>query len=181
MTVSPSMLALSREMQAAHEAKQAAREAVQTAPVQAVPLDDAPSAEPPQDAAPVGPQPCPVKNCTEGGFHPPGTDLRTAHRNPQRRRMPSMDRIVEYWHIPMWTCWRCGDYWESKPQGQDAPTQRAHVIDRYLGGSDDVANILPLCVPCHRAQPIFCLGEEVRAWAWMRQDWDTYNRTPPLS
>lgn len=82
------------------------------------------------------------------------------------RRMPSMRAIAAHHNTDAAACYRCGD---------TARTERAHVIDRALGGLDDVQNIVPLCYRCHADMPPFAAGEERRAWLWLAHaDWWSY-------
>jgi len=86
----------------------------------------------------------------------------------QRRVMPSMANIARFHDLgetPL--CVRCG----LEPSNCTWKTvggrlQRAHIIDRVCGGSDDVSNIAPLCEWCHSNQPIFDIGDEGRALIW---------------
>lgn len=73
------------------------------------------------------------------------------------RRMPTMNAICAHHHLPHGKCLRCR---------QPARCEKAHIIEREYGGLDTVANIVPLCYPCHAEQPAFRPGEEARAWAW---------------
>lgn len=86
-----------------------------------------------------------------------------------KRQMPSMVKIAAHHGLsdsaPL--CVRCGRVpddcgsWR-KPSG----LQRAHMIDRVFDGLDTLANLLPLCVLCHRSQPIFKAGDEDKALDW---------------
>ena len=74
------------------------------------------------------------------------------------RSMPTVRRIADYWGKPSDHCWRCNlasDYLE-----------RAHLIDRWAGGLDSVANLALLCVTCHRLMPCFTPGDEDAAVAY---------------
>lgn len=77
--------------------------------------------------------------------------------NRRSRSMPKMEAIGRYWAIDTSVCYRCGIV---------ARTERAHIIDRQYGGLDDVQNLLPLCIRCHREQPPFVNGEEWKAAIW---------------
>lgn len=73
------------------------------------------------------------------------------------RRMPSMGAVAAHHRLAVGVCARCSVV---------ARCERAHVIDRTLGGLDDVQNLRPLCYPCHRDQPVFGPGEESVAMLW---------------
>lgn len=76
-----------------------------------------------------------------------------------KRKMPSRKVIAAHHDRPNDECWRCG-----------APTdalERGHLIDRWLGGLDGPQNLALICARCHRAQPIFAVGDEARALAWL--------------
>lgn len=68
-----------------------------------------------------------------------------------------MAAICEHWGIEHGCCYRCG---------QPARCEKAHLIDRFYDGLDDVQNLVPLCYPCHSEQPPFIPGEERRALIW---------------
>lgn len=96
------------------------------------------------------------------------------------RKMPSKMAIAQYWiqwemdrreNPPFgffdWgepACMRCG-YWDEswddiEPSEKHpyrrwnfAALERCHVVPRYLGGSDEVSNLVLMCHPCHARQP----------------------------
>lgn len=72
--------------------------------------------------------------------------------------MPSLSAVAEFHGLDPHHCRRCGAL---------ARTERAHVIDRAFGGLDDVQNLTPLCVRCHRDQPVWVPGEERAALLWL--------------
>lgn len=74
------------------------------------------------------------------------------------RRMPPVRRIAEHWGRAPDVCFRCG-------MGTPHP-DRAHLIDRCVGGLDDVQNVALLCSLCHRMMPPFEPGEEQAARAY---------------
>lgn len=84
------------------------------------------------------------------------------------RRMPPLGKIAAYHNLGSAPhCVRCGDWalvahWDESSRFLD----RAHIIDRHLGGLDDLQNIAPLCPKCHRRQPSFAPGQETSALAW---------------
>lgn len=90
------------------------------------------------------------------------------------RKMPTMWAIVRYWtgrgpfgfseeELAAPFCFGCGleitgtsgrtpaARWESAA----GRLERAHLVDRFLGGLDGPQNIVPLCVMCHRVMPVF--------------------------
>lgn len=64
-------------------------------------------------------------------------------------------------------CFRCGDE-PDVAAWSDANSylERAHIIDRVFDGLDVPQNLAPLCKPCHKEQPAFRAGDEVKALAW---------------
>jgi hypothetical protein len=89
------------------------------------------------------------------------------------RRMSTLKVIADYHGVEPDVCFRCHE--ECSPH-------RAHVIERIYGGLDGVQNLVPLCPTCHINQPIFMVGEETRAWAWMSNNdmWTYYLRIVEL-
>lgn len=89
-----------------------------------------------------------------------------AHRPP--RKMPSLLKIAAYHQLPdQPACFRCEEETDAATwRTANSELQRAHIIDRVFDGLDSVANLLPLCPPCHRGQPIFKAGDEAKALAW---------------
>lgn len=110
------------------------------------------------------------------------------------RKMPTLFACAEYWaerlqpEADRWPrvrfdvalaepfCFRCG--WLA-PVEEEGPTKtrwakatpyldRAHLIDRFQGGLDVVANIIPLCHLCHRVMGMFEPGKETEVFAWLR-------------
>jgi hypothetical protein len=89
-----------------------------------------------------------------------------------RRHMPSLRKIVDHWRETGTFdvedhphCFACreqapADNW-TDARGW---LERAHLIDRYLGGLDGPQNLVPLCGVCHGWQPIFEPGAEAIAW-----------------
>lgn len=57
------------------------------------------------------------------------------------------------------SCFACGwfsERWEKatpKSSWERALLERAHIVPASLGGSDDAANVILLCGPCHRESP----------------------------
>jgi 5-methylcytosine-specific restriction endonuclease McrA len=89
------------------------------------------------------------------------------------RRMPSIKKILAYWerlsdnpfeiHPATPACFRCGlevDQWNW--------LERAHLVDRWLGGLDNEANLVMLCRLCHRLMPMFEIGQVADALEWVR-------------
>lgn len=85
-----------------------------------------------------------------------------------RRRMPTLQRIAAFHRLPSQpACVRC----EMQPRAErwsdpNPGLERAHIIDRVYNGLDLVSNLLPLCPPCHRSQPIFKPGDDAAALEW---------------
>ena len=94
----------------------------------------------------------------------------------KRSKMCSVKQIVEHWIENFYkhreklptslcagepTCFACGEHWKGKFDSRrgyagwkDAPLERAHIIPRSLGGSnDDPNNFVMLCDRCHPQNP----------------------------
>lgn len=88
----------------------------------------------------------------------------------QNRNLPTRAAVARHWNetIPplptkeqdaRWdenSCWGCGDHLK---------LQRCHAISRDAGGSDDAANLLILCTPCH-LETEYLSGREL--WTWLK-------------
>lgn len=83
------------------------------------------------------------------------------------RRMPPARRVAEHWHrlgapfaidIDEPACFGCG-----LTVARWSDLERAHMIDRFLGGLDHEANLAMLCALCHRLMPMFDVGDEAAA------------------
>jgi hypothetical protein len=85
------------------------------------------------------------------------------------RRMPSAQKIAKYWQgrdtFPLASdrprCWRCGHVVEKWNH-----LDRAHLVDRFLGGLDHEPNLAMICILCHKLMPMFEPehGQEAIAW-----------------
>lgn len=93
-----------------------------------------------------------------------------------KRRMPSLAKIAAFHDMgPTPHCYRCGtrapeNPWGSRWTGWRAASwflDRAHMIDRWADGLDNCANLYPLCPACHGSQPVFKVGDEDAARAWL--------------
>ena len=120
------------------------------------------------------------------------------------RRHPSAWAIAEYWlsdtdtpfctpgdfyitgdlyRIQLPHCFRCGK-WLPADNGihekelwnrSGSWLQKAHLVDRALGGSDDTDNMVMLCAECHSVMPSFDYGERQAAIEWvLREDEDSH-------
>lgn len=83
------------------------------------------------------------------------------------RRMPALKALAAYHGMGSDPhCFVCGygrgGDWVSAGSWLD----RAHVIDRFLGGLDGPQNLRPLCRLCHNIQPVFEPGQEAEALTW---------------
>jgi 5-methylcytosine-specific restriction endonuclease McrA len=100
-------------------------------------------------------------------------DLEVAHilaggppRRPPRQ-IPSLTLIAAFHGLgPVPHCVRCRRTAPGSWRAASRHLERAHIIDRIFDGLDTEQNLLPLCSSCHRAQPGFRPGEEVRALLW---------------
>lgn len=84
------------------------------------------------------------------------------------RRMPMFTKVARFHNLPTPpACIRC-DFKPGVATWGEASShlQRAHIIDRAYGGLDSLCNILPLCPPCHREQPIFRPQDRAEALEW---------------
>lgn len=70
------------------------------------------------------------------------------------------DSLAEFMHADY--CWACGMICGDPKVGW---TERAHILARCEGGTDDAENIHLLCPTCHKDSE-FLSGEEY--WAWLR-------------
>jgi hypothetical protein len=77
---------------------------------------------------------------------------------------PYLDALAIGWDEPF--CFRCGWLAPVVPAASNAAwgacwnaaagwLERCHLYDHALGGSSDVANLIPMCPLCHREQPPF--------------------------
>jgi len=102
--------------------------------------------------------------------------------NRERRRMPTVNRIVEYWRrqevqiAVEWNeatdhCWRCGKHLirVSSARHSEDPDfpHRAHIVPRALGGKDDASNLIVLCRSCHAQAPD--VADKEFMWEWLRR------------
>ncbi|MFE2477837.1 HNH endonuclease [Streptomyces sp. NPDC059389] len=73
-------------------------------------------------------------------------------------------------------CFACGwfsERWKkATPQAswQRATLERAHIVPRSLGGSDDAANLLLLCRSCHEESPDWSDPEQMARWISTREE-----------
>lgn len=105
---------------------------------------------------------------------------------PERvRRMPTLGPIAAYWserepfaiRLSPPHCFRCqircprsGVPASTRKSEWDKASrylERAHLVDHALGGLDGPQNLVPLCHRCHRAMPMFDIGEGAAAIAWV--------------
>ena len=73
-------------------------------------------------------------------------------------------------------CFVCGWYSEHwvkvtpKASWERATLERAHIVPRSLGGSDDASNVILLCSPCHRDSPDWHDPSAMARWIAGRPD-----------
>lgn len=73
-------------------------------------------------------------------------------------------------------CFACGWFSErwtkatAKASWERATLERAHIVPRSLGGSDDPSNIILLCSPCHRDSPDWREPSAMARWIAERPD-----------
>lgn len=89
------------------------------------------------------------------------------------RKMPSLASIVRHWmecdtfpsvRFDEPHCFGC---WREAPTWTGRYFDRAHLVDRQVGGLDHVGNMVPLCLLCHRVMPMFEIDEGDKAIAWV--------------
>lgn len=123
---------------------------------------------------------------------------------PRKRTLPSLSRVQRYWwhiidgeprlstnelfqgavfHImgieqhgergaaPV--CFACHMTTGSKGDGY-LWLHRGHVIAETYGGTNDLANIVPLCARCNCAMPRFTERAESIEWMAQRETWASY-------
>jgi hypothetical protein len=101
---------------------------------------------------------------------------------PERpeRRMPSLWTIAQYWEkcgtfdvqIVRPICFACTGHAPHEEDltpgyrwnGAGAYLDRAHLVDRFLGGLDGPQNLVPLCKVCHDLMPMFRIGADAIEW-----------------
>lgn len=90
---------------------------------------------------------------------------------PGRSRMPSGQAVADYWReqgrfggygLAFPACFTC-----RRPADDWSQLERAHLVDRAVGGLDHVANLVMLCWACHRCMPTFEAGEGEAALCWV--------------
>lgn len=90
------------------------------------------------------------------------------------RRMPAAHKVAEYWRdrgvfrvTAAPSCFRCGvpaELWNH--------LDRAHLVDRFLGGLDHAANLAMICTTCHKLMPMFEPESAQAAISWITHpDW----------
>lgn len=101
--------------------------------------------------------------------------------------MPSWYAVAKFWSTqrPLWvvdlgepSCFACGFFSESSRSSQNAKRletrwekaglERAHVIAKSAGGSDEAENIVLLCSKCHPAAPMTRVPEIMYSWIDLR-------------
>ncbi|MEW1922722.1 MULTISPECIES: HNH endonuclease [unclassified Streptomyces] len=87
-----------------------------------------------------------------------------------------IDQFAPYLQLDEPCCFACGwfsEYWKkATPQAswRRATLERAHIVPRSLGGSDDASNLLLLCRPCHEESPDWSDPEQMARWIAARDD-----------
>lgn len=104
--------------------------------------------------------------------------------------VPTKWQLAQHWHAsadrgtyaPMLEdleepcCFACGWFSERwikatpKASWERAKLERAHIVASSLGGSDDAANVILLCSPCHRDAPDWHEPSEMARWVWERPE-----------
>lgn len=100
----------------------------------------------------------------------------TLPRRPGRTTPPARD-VAEYWdttiaglfgiHLDAPRCFCCG-----RREAEWSDFERAHLVDRALGGLDHEANLVLLCRTCHSQMPMFEIDQWYDAVMWVEtQKW----------
>lgn len=84
--------------------------------------------------------------------------------DPTPRQMPTKKAIKTHWEPKLLELEKFEDeedLWESDAcfacgGNRFGPTERAHMLPRMYGGSDNVDNLLLLCTYCHKDTEILC-------------------------
>lgn len=104
--------------------------------------------------------------------------------------VPTKWQLAQHWHasvdqatyaplledLAAPSCFACGwhsEHWAKatpKSSWERARLERAHIVPRSLGGSDDASNIILLCNPCHRDSPDWHDPQEMARWIAGRPD-----------
>jgi hypothetical protein len=111
--------------------------------------------------------------------------------------MPAPHEVAEYWSAQWrrldekfgkWfsidigepTCFACdngfggrydtGEIKNVPKAWKKAPLHRCHITAKQFGGSDEVANLLLLCVPCHEAAPDISDPDCMIIWALNKEN-----------
>ena len=86
-----------------------------------------------------------------------------------KRKMPSKETVKIHWQEPMVNSGKFDSLSEFHEDdycfacGMKAHTQRAHILPKNRGGSDDASNIHLLCEVCHK-QSEFISGADYDRW-----------------
>jgi len=90
------------------------------------------------------------------------------------RKMPSAKKVVVYWKLRgkpfdvqsnQPCCFACktpSDSWNN--------FDRAHLVDRFLGGLDHEVNLVMLCHACNKIMPMFEVSNYQHAIDWVLSD-----------
>ena len=110
------------------------------------------------------------------------------HVSSKERRMPSMDKIINYWkqHTQPWMkpavigwgepcCFGCGWMPPSPMNQANAFLDRAHLQDHVVCGDDSPSNLIPLCHLCHSVMPEF--NDRQEALEWVKNRYERYCTT----
>ena len=123
----------------------------------------------------------------------------------QKRKNFSKGQIAQYWidwsiehkKIPPWdeygwdsgepSCMACG-YWQEewdakrtvKARWESTDLERCHIVPLFLGGADELANLVLMCKRCHQEQPDSKDPDVTYAYMKARTIWDGMGATPAL-
>jgi hypothetical protein len=92
----------------------------------------------------------------------------------------TLDEIARYWSLHQSETGLSVDWAEARERywrcGYKSKLQRCHIIPHSLGGADEAANLVLLCLRCHREAPN--VSDPSYMWLWLRSHavpfYDTY-------
>src|SRR5438874_2210166 len=86
-----------------------------------------------------------------------------------RRRLPRL--LVDVGEPACFACDYFSEYWHCKPgrEWDTVPLERAHIIARSAGGSNEVDNFVLLFPDCHAAAPMTTDPAVMLSWMTQRR------------
>ena len=99
----------------------------------------------------------------------------------KKGKLPSRLAIQRYWietDVSLTSCdefelscFGCGEWFNGRYDGdpEKTPLDRAHIIPKSHGGTNDVSNIVLLCKTCHRDAPMYGTKDDFISWLNSRE------------